>query len=92
MPNNLTAWLSTVLTQKLAACPDDAARARLLAQQCGVWKYRRHMWIGSDGRSELPHPVYGPITAFDFVEIITEIDQRHRQLLEATHPERTTTC
>lgn len=68
-------WLKSQLEQSLAAKPDDRARVIHLAKEFGSWseRYRRFAVTGAQPFGE-PHPVYGEMTAFDFLAVLGMID------------------
>lgn len=74
-PATFTDWMKIQLEKSLAAQPDDQARIVHLAKAIGDWtaRYRRYAASG-DQPFGAPHPVYGEMTAFDFLAVLSIID------------------
>lgn len=70
MPS-LTDFLKDELDRAVARQPDDAARVIFLIKQFGSWteRYRRFAWSGEQPFGQ-PHPVYGGMSAGDFLIVL----------------------
>jgi hypothetical protein len=74
-PETFHEWLKGQLEQSLATKPDDHARVIHLVKEWGSWseRYRRFAATGRQPFGE-PHPVYGPMSATDFLIVLGMID------------------
>lgn len=82
-PANLANWLAAKLDEKLATFATDQERYRHLILQGNVWASRRAKFYETFGNSEVPHPVYGMPTAFDFLFVLSDISARKANLEHA---------
>lgn len=74
-PPTLTDYFKTQLDKKLASLPDNRARVVMLAQQYGVWtENMRRFWRYHEQPWRKPHPLYGDMTAGDFLIVLGLID------------------
>lgn len=75
-PACFTDWMKIQLEKSLAAQPSDQARIVHLAKEFGSWtqRYRNFAATGKQPFGDTPHPVYGDMTAFDFLAVLSMID------------------
>jgi hypothetical protein len=68
-------FLKSELDKKLASLPTDRARINMLAKQYGVWTDNmRRFWHRHEQPFGGPHPIYGDMTAGDFLLVLGLID------------------
>lgn len=87
-PATITDWLEIELEKKLATLPDDGERYYFLTRQYNVWNQRRNRFYQTDGESEAraPHPLFGHLTATDFLLILSMIDRAQDKIVRAKVP------
>lgn len=81
LPPTFTDWMAAELDKRLADLPTDQARYRQLTLQGNVWAGYAAAYALS-GRQPFngPHPVYGPMSAADFIIVLGMIAGRRRSL------------
>lgn len=77
----LIEYLTTALDRKLADLPSDERRTMFLAQAYGNWSMLfARFQVTEDQPFGGPHPVHGPMTAWDFRNLLCEIEKRQREI------------
>jgi len=84
MPASVSEYLQSELGNALAKQPDDAARLVFLAKQYGEWEMkRRQFYLRGEQPFCGPHPELGPMTATDFILVLSAIEHARSQIERA---------
>lgn len=80
-PSPILAYLTSALDRKLSSMPTDTARVRLLAAAFGNWLMLKRQFE-RDGSQPFggPHPELGSMDAWDFANLLLEIQKRQRAI------------